>query len=458
MEYERTQQYDFGKITEASAALEPVFGPGKTGLRNFGNTCYMATVLQCLFSIKPFQARFLRQHRETCEASDPYKCCECQTERIAEGLLSGAFSNPADPPELRGVTPRAFKKLFTERHTDFSTMQQQDAQEFLIFLLKEFSRRMPIRDATGAKKTPETDPTTVFDFVIEERQQCSACMAVRYKRHLQPNLSLSLPVLPFAGDKSKMTEEEIDASRPRTTLDACLAEMLLPGAIEGMVCPGCGTRAPFFTTSRLASFPDVFIFHARREYYDRNFQQVRKLDAYLDVPQELNLARLRSAGPQSDDVMLPAEADSSSATSAPSPAPMAVDETALAMMLSMGIDTLIAIWALQSTNNNVERAIDFVFSHPEGPPSIVTRQEDEPAAPASQTAVVAATDGAPNYRLSAMISHIGANAFSGHYVCHVLDECTGKWHLFNDEKVAVSQNPPFRMASIYFYKREGAAV
>ena len=39
----------------------------------------------------------------------------------------------------------------------------------------------------------------------------------------------------------------------------------------------------------------------------------------------------------------------------------------------------------------------------------------------------------------------------GHYVCHILKD--GKWTIFNDNKVAESENLPKDLGYLYFYKR-----
>jgi len=51
----------------------------------------------------------------------------------------------------------------------------------------------------------------------------------------------------------------------------------------------------------------------------------------------------------------------------------------------------------------------------------------------------------------AFISHIGTSHLVGHYVCHILKE--GRWVIFNDSKVALSENPPKGMGYLYLYER-----
>ena len=41
-------------IQEAGSKLEPIYGSSYTGIHNLGNSCYMNSVMQVLFSIPDF--------------------------------------------------------------------------------------------------------------------------------------------------------------------------------------------------------------------------------------------------------------------------------------------------------------------------------------------------------------------------------------------------------------------
>jgi len=113
----------------------------------------MASVLQSIFSLPAFQKRYkdeAQHHGDTCTVSLPADCVECQMHKIADGLLSGRYSHPAsyssgksadDTPVFQaGVKPSGFKALIGKGHEEFSTMRQQDSEEFLTHLLTVLRR------------------------------------------------------------------------------------------------------------------------------------------------------------------------------------------------------------------------------------------------------------------------------------------------------------------------------
>ena len=55
------------------------------------------------------------------------------------------------------------------------------------------------------------------------------------------------------------------------------------------------------------------------------------------------------------------------------------------------------------------------------------------------------------YQLVAFISHMGTSTMVGHYVCHIYRD--GHWVIYNDNKVALSENPPKELGYLYLYQR-----
>ncbi|RNF26533.1 putative cysteine peptidase, Clan CA, family C19 [Trypanosoma conorhini] len=450
MEYDYSAQYDFKSITEDGEFLNPVFGPGRTGMHNFGNSCYMASVLQCLFSLQPFREAFYHgretRHQNACRGN-PYNCHGCQTERVASGLLSGEFSVEGQE-RTNGITAREFKRVFAQRHPDFSTAKQQDAHEYFLYLLEQMRRYVkPSHDA--GVHLPH--PVDVFRMTMEYRVQCSSCRKVCYTRELDSCLSVPIPLecgLERPEGDRNLTDLEINASRPHFSLEACLTSLLQTIDIDCR-CRACGVPATYFKTTRLGTFPDVIPIFVRRAHFDMETMTVKKLDVFVEAPLELDLEFLRSAGLQADEVAMP-DMEEDLPHKPTSLAAKAVDEEALLMLLSMGIDKAVARYALLQTGMNAERAVDYVFSRDNIAEEAGLAAASATASESSPTSV---GDGPAQYRLHAMISHMGASANVGHYVCHVCDAETGKWLLFNDEKVAESRKPPFSLAFLYFYKR-----
>jgi len=98
---------------------------------------------------------------------------------------------------------------------------------------------------------------------------------------------------------------------------------------------------------------------------------------------------------------------------------------------------------------------------------------DEPVRPAAAQTSAPATSGAvpqpglvlfrkmddffryfaARYQLSGIVTHRGLSPQSGHYVCHVRQEPSGRWILFNDQKVAIATEPPFAHAYLLLWRR-----
>jgi ubiquitin carboxyl-terminal hydrolase 5/13 len=154
-----------------------------------------------------------------------------------------------------------------------------------------------------------------------------------------------------------------------------------------------------------------------------------------------------------------------------------VSAESLAMLVSMGFTDRQATAALSACEGSVERAADWLFSRADDLDAAVDTALDTQSASAGANADASnnVIDGPGEYELVGFVSHIGGNTACGHYVCHIkkvrclpgwrtvftvlvilapfahLQE--DKWVIYNDEKVALSDNPPKDLGYLYLYQR-----
>ncbi|XP_049543524.1 ubiquitin carboxyl-terminal hydrolase 5 isoform X2 [Anopheles darlingi] len=551
---------EWGILCESASQLKPIAGPGYTGMKNLGNTCYLNSVMQVMFTIPDFVRRFVEGADAIFERApaDPANDFNVQMAKLGTGLCSGKYSVLSDntldtiDSSSGGIAPTMFKALIGRGHPDFSTKQQQDAQEFFLHLVSSLEKH--------SRQPPAANPAEALKFCIEDRVECCSSGKVMYNRRDEWCLPLQIPLQKATNiEEVKRYEAEREAAekegrrldpdslvRPKIPLSACLDTFAQPELVEQFYSSAINAKTTAKKTTKLASMPDYLMLHLKKFTLKEDWTSI-KLDVAIDIPEVLDLETLRGTGKQPDEEELPdivgrpptpppmdpevmeqligmgfppeackraifftkntgiepatqwmmehiADADfaapfvppgtggksgaAGSAAAAAAAAAFTPDPVGLEMLMGMGFTDRQATKALRETGNNTERAVDWIFSHTD---ELDTMAIDDATFDSVATAAAAAAggggsagasaassagaaqasagkssgptyrDGTGKYKLVAFISHMGTSAQVGHYVCHILKD--GQWVIFNDNKVAISQNPPKELGYLYLYQR-----
>ncbi|XP_075977688.1 ubiquitin specific protease 5 [Anticarsia gemmatalis] len=500
---------EWNALQESGSELRPLCGPALTGLNNLGNTCYINSVVQVIFRMPDFVRRFVDGAPEIFSTfpEDPVNDFNVQTAKLGVGLLSGRYSFPSAEGGQAGVSPHMYRNLVGKDHPEFMSKRQQDAHEFYLHLLTLLQRH----------SRTSWNPSECLRFSVEERLQCGASGAVRYGTRAEHHLPLPVPVSAAVNrdqlrdyeERRKQAEasgQRLDPSqlvRPLIPFQACLESFMKEESVEQFFSSAVNKKVTAHKITRLATFPDYLLIQLKKFTIKEDWTPA-KLDVAVDMPWEVDLSCLRGRGLQPDEKVLPEAAPETPApvynedllaqlldmgfpveackkalyytnnsgmeaasnwlmehmtdwdfankfeppgsAGSNTGAAANVDEASVEQIMCMGFTRPQAAKALAATGGDVARALDWIFSRAD---QLDAEESDAPAPADDRT--LGCRDGPEKYKLVAFISHMGTSSMVGHYVCHVLHE--GRWVIFNDNKVACSENPPKDLGYLYLYER-----
>lgn len=239
------------------------------GLVNFGNTCYCNSVLQALYFCRPFREKVL-EYKARNKRSSKETLLTC---------LSDLFHNIATQKKKTGtVAPKKFIARLRKENEVFDNYMQQDAHEFLNYLLNT------IGDLLSAEKgnnhnvnnngsgSSNTWVHEIFQGTLTNETRCLNCESLSSKD--EDFLDLSV---------------DVDQN---TSITHCLRVFSNTETLSSehkYYCENCCSKQEAQKRMRIKKLPMILALHLKRFKYTESQNRHTKLSYRVVFPLELRL-------------------------------------------------------------------------------------------------------------------------------------------------------------------------
>ncbi|KAJ8280785.1 hypothetical protein GJAV_G00058950 [Gymnothorax javanicus] len=257
---------------------------GAVGLRNLGNTCFMNSIIQCLSNTRDLRDYCLHNsYRRDLNNNSPNTALMEEFAKLIQTLWSSSA--------CEAVSPSEFKTQIQKYAPRFVGYNQQDAQEFLRFLLDGLHNevnRVTVRprghvedfdhlpdDEKGKRmwnKYLEREDSRIVDLFVGQLKSSLTCSECGYcSTVFDPFWDLSLPITKKGYGEVSLT----DCVRLFTKED------VLDGD-EKPTCYRCKARRKCTKKFTIQKFPKILVLHLKR--FSEARIRTSKLSTYVNFP------------------------------------------------------------------------------------------------------------------------------------------------------------------------------
>ncbi|KAJ2950405.1 hypothetical protein O0L34_g8647 [Tuta absoluta] len=255
------------------------------GLVNFGNTCYSNSVLQALYFCRPFREKVLE-----------YKAKNKRTKETLLTCLADLFYSIATQKKKVGsIAPKKFIARLRKEKEEFDNYMQQDAHEFLNFLINHINEiilaernqstlKVP-KNASGenvtcngsvpSQKQENAEPTWVheiFQGTLTSETRCLNCETVSSKDEHFFDLQVDV------GQNTSITH-----------CLKCFSDTETLCNENKFKCDNCSSYQEAQKRMRVKKLPLILALHLKRFKYMEQYNRHIKVSHRVVFPLELRL-------------------------------------------------------------------------------------------------------------------------------------------------------------------------
>jgi ubiquitin carboxyl-terminal hydrolase 5/13 len=314
--------FALSKLLDNKSEEIPIYGPGRTGINNIGNSCYLNSVLQALNSLPEFREQYYlrgENHIASCKKI-PAECFYCQVSKIFWGLNSGKYSEKLSRTRIingieatedyqEGIKPFDFKLLIAKDNPEFCSNRQQDALEYLQLLFDRLDKEEQfIGDST----------TRNFNFQTLNRLVCEGCNGYKLVEAKTNEWKFPVPLPTQAHIDAyyqKLDQEDSETKKAKlcedpeydVKMEECLS-ILKQGEAVVANCEKCKAEKVFHSKHYFKTAPKYLLAIPNRFVVEKWVP--KKLNALIDVPTNFNISDflIHNASPAGEKLGAPSKA------------------------------------------------------------------------------------------------------------------------------------------------------